>query len=685
MNSRRNQLAKVRAKHLEWIWAGHDQVVGVTVGRADPHDMDVTDDKNPMFVEWLQSDAPLFWISGKPASGKSTLMKYVSEHPLCVKLLGQATGQQWLTMHFFFDFRAHKGMANTVEGMLRSLLCQLVRFSRAVSRHIASTSLGQFLDVQFNELSQEDLQNALLSSIAAAETRICMFIDGLDEFEETYYSLIQVLRTLADGKCVKMCLASRPEPAIAQSLMEVPMIRMQDHNRGMIWAYIRDSLSKHADYIGSDSLHQMVENITTESNGVILWSQLVCSDVREGMFAREVFGELQARVANYPTDFDSVYDRLFRKMDARSKTESIMLLYVITTGTRYSSCWPLRTLASWFSMRGILPSFPQRNMSTHDFRLRLYSRIGAMVDIGEDMSENGGNIRLIHKTFETYLEKSKIFESEIPSAFRSVYPDHESFRFSLDIIRSSPILVQLALDSHIAATQNDASRATLDDSEDKIRSCDGVYTHAYNVCEAAGARGDECAKLTRVIGMYEYTQGFRAEVAEALAKGASTSMPFYGDSIPDEIVRLLYAHKHLLWDWPWWERQHHDPEFLVLSMELLMSDIIYLHVFDVRECLLRCHCTKFSREEKIAYLQGPPVERALFFALDHAAWHLVKSLSASLKEVGPACLRRCAIRANDSEFHYSSYREPRREFRAWLLQWLPAEEAEEWRAKWGMS
>lgn len=32
------------------------------------------------FVEWLQSDQSLYWISGKPGSGKSTLMKYLVEH-----------------------------------------------------------------------------------------------------------------------------------------------------------------------------------------------------------------------------------------------------------------------------------------------------------------------------------------------------------------------------------------------------------------------------------------------------------------------------------------------------------------------------------------------------------------------------------------------------------------------------
>jgi hypothetical protein len=31
------------------------------------------------FKTWLEDDTPFFWISGKPASGKSTLMNYIAQ------------------------------------------------------------------------------------------------------------------------------------------------------------------------------------------------------------------------------------------------------------------------------------------------------------------------------------------------------------------------------------------------------------------------------------------------------------------------------------------------------------------------------------------------------------------------------------------------------------------------------
>lgn len=33
------------------------------------------------FCDWLRSTEPVYWVSGKPGSGKTTLMKYLLDHP----------------------------------------------------------------------------------------------------------------------------------------------------------------------------------------------------------------------------------------------------------------------------------------------------------------------------------------------------------------------------------------------------------------------------------------------------------------------------------------------------------------------------------------------------------------------------------------------------------------------------
>ena len=427
MNTRRNHLAKVRAKHLEWIWA---RDIPSEEPFADEYEYLMSDyycdNYDPKFVEWLLSEESFFWISGKPASGKSTLMKYISGHPRCAELLQQATGRQWLTVHFFFDFRAHKGTANTIEGMLRSLLCQLIRNSSTIAGYIGNMSFWQFADLKYNDLSQDQLQVALTSSIANTDNRVCIFVDGLDEFEESYYDLVEALQLLGHGKRVKICLASRPEPAIAHSLRGVPSIKMQDYNRGTIRAYTEDCLSNCAHYLdGSQNLLMLVDHIVKESHGVILWSQLVCRDVREGMLAFETVEELLARIVDQTAELDQIYDRIFRKIDPRSKSESLTLLYLIAEHDSYSGVRQLKQLSIWLARQGMLGSFPMQGMNTHDFQLRLNSRLGGLIDL-ETPEDGDGTVGLIHKTLRTYLDKSQKLELELPQKFRSSYPDHVS-------------------------------------------------------------------------------------------------------------------------------------------------------------------------------------------------------------------------------------------------------------------
>ena len=107
MNARRRQLAEQSTAYLEWVWQKPSE------GDSD-------------FAEWLCNDSPIFWITGKPGSGKSTLMKYLAGHDSGPRTLQRHLNCQWLFVHFFFDYRAGKEVPNSLDGLLRSVLYQFV-------------------------------------------------------------------------------------------------------------------------------------------------------------------------------------------------------------------------------------------------------------------------------------------------------------------------------------------------------------------------------------------------------------------------------------------------------------------------------------------------------------------------------------------------------------------------------
>lgn len=55
------------------------------------------------FKDWLANGSGLYWVNGKAASGKSTLMRYILEHPeTAAQLIVWANGAQLETTGFFF-------------------------------------------------------------------------------------------------------------------------------------------------------------------------------------------------------------------------------------------------------------------------------------------------------------------------------------------------------------------------------------------------------------------------------------------------------------------------------------------------------------------------------------------------------------------------------------------------------
>jgi hypothetical protein len=55
------------------------------------------------FAKWLQSGSGIFWISGKPASGKSTLLKYAVSNSRTYEASSQNNSRnRWIYGDFFF-------------------------------------------------------------------------------------------------------------------------------------------------------------------------------------------------------------------------------------------------------------------------------------------------------------------------------------------------------------------------------------------------------------------------------------------------------------------------------------------------------------------------------------------------------------------------------------------------------
>ena len=58
------------------------------------------------FCAWLQNGSGIYWINGKPGSGKSTLMKHIYQHPRTMEIMAERDKSRLqVTASFFFHDR----------------------------------------------------------------------------------------------------------------------------------------------------------------------------------------------------------------------------------------------------------------------------------------------------------------------------------------------------------------------------------------------------------------------------------------------------------------------------------------------------------------------------------------------------------------------------------------------------
>jgi hypothetical protein len=86
------------------------------------------------FVQWLRQGDGIYWISGKAGSGKSTLMKYIYESPNTQKHLLAWTKDTPLHIGRFFFWLSGTKLQKSQEGLLRSLLYDVLRQVPALVR-----------------------------------------------------------------------------------------------------------------------------------------------------------------------------------------------------------------------------------------------------------------------------------------------------------------------------------------------------------------------------------------------------------------------------------------------------------------------------------------------------------------------------------------------------------------------
>lgn len=327
---------------------------------------------SPRLLEWLSKQFGVFWIQGRPGSGKSTAMKFLLHHPQTMESLNMTSGTDgWSIAGVFFTDRLGQ-VERSWKGILASMLHQLVSQVVALQGMIIPFSLKETIVSNeakaFKEVLHkwdiESLQKALLfcKNQQIVHFKMCYFIDALDENNEEERhrrDVIEYLVQLATSSTdqgygiIKVCAASRPENDLSELLSSYNGFKMHEWTRSDIETYVLDKLGQHPpmkDYTCSSNkviqqrAKRLMEQIVHKAQGVFLWVRLIVQDLRDSLTNGLALSieDLEERLEQTPEKLREFYALILKRIPTQSRRDSYVIFESVLHARK-----PLKLLDIW--------------------------------------------------------------------------------------------------------------------------------------------------------------------------------------------------------------------------------------------------------------------------------------------------------------------------------------------------
>lgn len=295
------------------------------------------------FFDWLACDESLYWISGKPGSGKSTLMKFIAGSPKTMDRLKEWAGDDALiTAAFYFWSSAKDPLQKSDTGLLRSILFQILRqcpdliqsaYPEQWQDRASGASIRQFARTEpsiSDLLAAYDRVSMLLPKTGV---KFCFFIDGLDEYDGEPADVIRLIESLGKTHNLKTCISSRQWHEFEDMFGGDNPWKLYVHEftKGDMKLYVDNLLNKDTKFTSmknggdANTTNALIDSIADKAEGVFLWVFLVVRTLLDGVTDANGISDLQEKLDTAPSDLDAYFDEMFLHVEEqmRAKTSTV--------------------------------------------------------------------------------------------------------------------------------------------------------------------------------------------------------------------------------------------------------------------------------------------------------------------------------------------------------------------------
>ncbi|OQE39864.1 hypothetical protein PENCOP_c006G02529 [Penicillium coprophilum] len=385
---------------------------------------------------WLKQGNGVFWVSGKPGSGKSTFMKFIADEPMTLDFLSEWSGprRSVISSHYFWS--AGTAMQKSQHGLLRTLLYGIFRqCSELIEPVCESMRLSMEKEEDLLQWSLPTL-HAALRKVACWETtpvQLCFFVDGLDEYDGDHYELCQVLKDVAKSPNIKICLSSRPWNVFEEAFGNEARNKLyiQDLTRNDILEYIRCRLYEHPRWSAlatkASQGDLLIKDIEKRACGVFLWVFLVTRLLREGLTNRDSFMDIRRRLESFPEELEIFFRQILESVEPFYHNKMSTTIQMAIAAKE-----PLHAMAYGFHDQEYeeeeyvfgIPVQPYNPEEEQELReetaWRLNSRSRGLLEL----NPQSGTVTFLHRTVLDFLrtqEMSTFLAGKAPSRFNLAY------------------------------------------------------------------------------------------------------------------------------------------------------------------------------------------------------------------------------------------------------------------------
>ena len=278
------------------------------------------------FQAWLAGDEHVFWINGKAGSGKGTLMKFIANDGRTKDTLAYRLPKTEVLILTFWFWLSGSKMQRSMKGSLCSILRQIVLSDERLLEILIHGGNGLTERRSVGDWSTAELQKHLVSLVELNTHPICIFIDGIDEFdkEDDVDDLLSLVEKLSTVENVKICMSSRPENQLEKQMSKYKKLRLEDLTKEDMRVYVRDKLSKtgrrcHPASVSHGEFDRIVEIKMTKADGVFLWVHYALSSLLKGMNNQDDFKDLLNRIEELPSGIERLYLQMWGRLNGDEK------------------------------------------------------------------------------------------------------------------------------------------------------------------------------------------------------------------------------------------------------------------------------------------------------------------------------------------------------------------------------